>query len=91
MLIYRKKPVDLKVVRWTGENVDEVQEFLRDGSQYPAGWVKGMYVDIGTQFGLRVASVGDYIICEPGAPGCSSKFYPCTETELKSGYFELCP
>ena len=64
---YRKKPVVIDAVTWTGENKEEVQEFIGD-----AGFVKGHYVDIGTLEGMMVASIGDYII-----KGVKGEFYPC--------------
>lgn len=91
MTIYRRKPVDLQVIQWTGDNEEEVQNFLRDGHSHSAdGWVKGQYVEIGTKFGLRLARVGDYIIREPGLEHGASNFYPCTKESLAAGYFEVC-
>jgi hypothetical protein len=73
MARYRKKPVVIEALQWTGENADEVQDFLRNGHTHAAdGWVKGMYVEIGTLEGLMVASIGDWII-----KGVAGEFYPC--------------
>ena len=71
MAQFRKKPVVIEAVQWTGENADVIQQFL-GGTVSPFGWVKGEYVDIGTLEGLMVASTGDWII-----KGVKGEFYPC--------------
>lgn len=67
MPFYKKKPVTIEAVLWTGDNADEIQAFIGDD-----GCVKGRYVDIGTLEGLMVASIGDYII-----KGVKGEVYPC--------------
>jgi len=70
---FRKKPVVIEAIQWTGENADEVQAFLHNGHAHAAdGWVKGSYVEIGTLEGLMVASIGDWII-----RGVKGEHYPC--------------
>ena len=40
MALFRKKPVVIEAIKWTGENADEVQAFLHNGYQDAAhGWV----------------------------------------------------
>ncbi len=57
------KPVKALALKWTGVNEDEMQSFLYDGHQHSAaGWVKGSYVEVGTPIGLKVASVGHYVV-----------------------------
>lgn len=73
MAKYRKKPVTIEAIQWTGENAGEVQAFLHNGHEFAAdGWVKGIYVEIGTLEGLMVASIGDWII-----RGVKGEHYPC--------------
>ena len=72
MAKFRKKPVVIDALKWTGANADEVQAFLAQGPYSAAGYVKGRYVDIGTLEGLMVASPGDWII-----KGVKGEFYPC--------------
>lgn len=62
-----KKPVTIECIKWDGNNGDEVQRFIDNN-----GFVKGLYVDIGTKEGLKVASIGDYIIKDENC-----EFYPC--------------
>lgn len=70
---FRKKPVVIEAIQWTGENAEAVQFFLKNGHEHsPRGWVNGRYVDIGTPVGMMVASEGDWII-----RGIQGEFYPC--------------
>jgi hypothetical protein len=74
---FRKKPVVIDAVQWTGENVDEVNAFcgeggltrlrpeLNDGSESHRVWIK-------TPEGTMAADVGDWII-----KGVKGEFYPC--------------
>ena len=79
---FRKKPVTVDAIKWTGENADEVQAFLHDGHPHAAsGWVKGIYVEIGTLEGLMVASQGDWII-----KGVKGEFYPCKPDIFEATY-----
>ena len=65
---YRKKPVEIEAVQWTGTNGMEVAAFL-DGQPWkdrPEGIV------ITTLEGAMTASPGDWII-----RGVKGEFYPC--------------
>jgi hypothetical protein len=73
---YKKKPVIIEAIQWTGNNVKEVQEFIGNN-----GYVKGDYVDIGTLEGLMAASVGDYII-----KGVKNEIYPCKPDIFEQTY-----
>lgn len=83
---FRKKPVVIEAVQWTGENLQEILKFIQDGhkdfSHLPnAGDYKISGVghtpalktlDIPTLEGTHTASVGDWII-----KGVKNEFYPC--------------
>lgn len=73
---YRQKPVIIEAIQWTGDNADEIQSFIGD-----FGYVKGMYVDIGTLEGLMVAAMEDYII-----KGIKGEFYPCKPDIFDASY-----
>lgn len=78
--MFRKKPVVIEAVQWTGENGHEVQSFL--GGEFAAlGWVKGQYVEIGTLEGLMVASKGDWII-----RGVKGELYPIKDDIFRETY-----
>lgn len=76
MAKYRKKPVVIDAVQWTGSNAAEIAEFIGDN-----GVVKGGYVDIGTLEGFMVASVNDYVI-----KGIKGEFYPCKPDIFEATY-----
>lgn len=65
---YRKKPVEIEAIRWTGENEFEVSRFVGD---------KMFFNDlrepvIETLEGNMRTEIGDYII-----KGVAGEFYPC--------------
>ena len=79
---FRKKPVVIDAIQWTGDNAEEVQTFLFNGHPYAAdGWVKGQYVEIGTLEGLMVASIGDWIV-----RGVKGEHYPCKPDIFQATY-----
>ena len=68
-MLFRKKPVVIDAVQWTGKNVKEIEEFLGDHKS-------GMGTDgnfyISTLEGPIKATKGDWII-----QGVAGEFYPC--------------
>ena len=83
---YRKKPVVIKAVQWTGDNLDEVQNFLeKDFSSIDAEkWMHDRKdIVIKTLEGLMVTSVNDFII-----EGVNGNFYPC-KPEIFHKTYEL--
>lgn len=75
---YRKKPVVIEAVRWTGENREEIRTFCpRDAFFIPARQDTGGYSTawellIDSLEGMMYAEIGDYII-----EGVNGEFYPC--------------
>lgn len=66
---YRKKPVIIEAVQWTGDNISEICKFTkRDISHL----LRSGQLHIETLEGIMKASVGDFII-----KGVSCEFYPC--------------
>ena len=64
---YRKKPVVIEAVKWSGNNLDEILEFVGE----PAYVVCGeLYIK--TLEGDHRAIVGDFIL-----KGVAGEFYPC--------------
>lgn len=63
---YRKKPVVIEAVQWTGNNRDELVRFMG-----VVGFTGGNPT-ISTMEGELTASVGDWII-----KGVKGEFYPC--------------
>lgn len=71
---YKKKPVEVEVVQWTGMNFKEIKNFC--------GADVALFANqpvISTLEGDMVVSVGDYVI-----KGAKGEFYPC-----KPDIFEL--
>lgn len=83
-MIYRKKPVEIEAVQWTGENQREMFDFLTGGEktdEYMTASGENFYINhskvkggliIRTLEGEHIASIGDYII-----KGVAGEFYPC--------------
>lgn len=79
MMQYRKKPVVINAIKWTGDNLEEVIEFtgLHPSAQkwtweeYSAV-VADQGLKIFTLEGVMMANVGDFII-----RGVHGEFYPC--------------
>lgn len=77
---YRKKPVKVRAVQWTGTNLEEVKRFVGDKLIYSindAAWEVGkaapnVVLRIRTLEGEHIANVNDYII-----KGVAGEFYPC--------------
>lgn len=76
MAKYRKKPVVIEAVQYTGQNFGEMDEFvggdaeLRDGQLF-----------IATLEGEMRASLGDWII-----KGVKGEFYPCKPEIFEATY-----
>lgn len=73
---WRKKPVEIDAIRWTGENKAAVLAFC-DGT----AWVKNGVLRISTLEGSHIASVGDYII-----RGVKGEYYPCKADVFMATY-----
>lgn len=88
---YRKKPVEIDAMQFTGGNTDEVSKFLYAGlaspvPDYPGrpfavGGPSGEYLVIETLEGDMRADVGDWII-----KGIKGEFYPCKPDIFEATY-----
>ncbi|MDR1946424.1 MAG: PGDYG domain-containing protein [Desulfovibrio sp.] len=79
---YRKKPVEVEAVQWTGENIDEISAFC--GASFlgaQGGQGRGTTLSIGTLEGPHIASTGDFII-----KGVTGEFYPCKPDIFNATY-----
>ena len=90
---YRKKPVVVEAVRWTGSNLEEIRNFV--GSDLIEEYVEffdikrtlnKMLVDIAidTLEGTMRVDYGDYII-----EGVKGEFYPCKPDIFLKTYEEV--
>ena len=75
---YRKKPVVIEAVQWTGENIKEVLDFMqwRNANHDE---VNGL--SIHTLEGNHCATIGDFII-----RGVQGEFYPCKPDIFEQAY-----
>ncbi len=79
---YRKKPVVIEAIEWTGDNLDKITEFVNTG----LGRIKlerdGIFIV--TLEGLMKCNEGDYII-----KGIKGEFYPCKPDIFEATYEEV--
>lgn len=72
---YRKKPVVVEAIQWTGDNTSEIMKWVGDRAYFR----DTLYIK--TLEGDHIASVGDYII-----KGIEGEFYPCKPDIFKKTY-----
>ena len=93
MAKYKKKPIVVEAIRWTGSNLEEIRNFV--GSDLIEECVelfdikrtlKEMLVDIAidTLEGTMRVDYGDYII-----KGVQGEFYPCKPDIFLATYEEV--
>lgn len=84
---YRKKPVVIEAVQWTGENRAEINKFCRNKAffipdrQDTEGYVTALQLFIDSREGIMRAETGDYII-----KGVNGEFYPCKPDVFEKTY-----
>lgn len=66
---FRKKPVVVEAIRWTGKNQTEIDKFC--GMKVVWSKSKNTFLVL-TREGTMLATMGDYII-----KGVNGEFYPC--------------
>lgn len=80
---YRKKPVVIEAVQWTGENIVEIGAFCKAGMAYNQSFLDDSIseLSIHTLEGKMKANKGDWII-----KGLSGEFYPCKPDIFEKTY-----
>ena len=78
MARYRKKPVEVEAVRFTGENADEIGHFAGFNA-FKAG--REGALKIKTLEGVMTVSPGDYVI-----RGVQGEHYPCKPDIFEQTY-----
>lgn len=78
---FRKKPVVIEAIQYTGDNTSEIKEFC--GDMCLLGH-KPLTVAINTLEGVMTASKGDYVI-----KGVNGEFYPCKPDIFEKTYEEV--
>lgn len=78
---YKKKPVIIEAVQWTGSNISEICKFTKMDVAHLL--VEGqLYIQ--TLEGVHHATVGDFII-----KGVHGEFYPCKPNIFGETYEEV--
>ena len=74
---FRKRPVVIEAIQWTGNNFDVIAEFLGDSRRL----IPGNGLEIYTLESIMKASEGDWII-----KGIQGEFYPCKPDIFEKTY-----
>lgn len=77
---FRKKPIEIEAIQWTGGNLEEIGAFMPEA----AYTVSGERLTIATLEGAHLASVGDWII-----RGVHGEYYPC-KPDIFAKTYERC-
>lgn len=80
---YRKKPVVIEAIQWTGDNWDVLSNWCAYGLtyEYPSREKK---ISIKTLEGTMIADLNDWII-----KGIKGEFYPCKPDIFEATYEKL--
>ena len=70
--IYRKRPVEIEAIQWTGDNYAEILDFAKDTQSVQHSPEKPTALRIITLEGVMTADLHDWII-----RGIKGEFYPC--------------
>ena len=76
MAKYKKKPVVIEAIRFTGSNYEEIREFIGKNTL-----CSDLSIVIPTLEGDMIAQKGDYII-----KGVKGEFYPCKPDIFEKTY-----
>jgi hypothetical protein len=77
---YRKKPVVIEAIQWTGENTIDIDTFTNSNFvEVTRGGIK--MLEIYTLEGTMKAHINDYII-----KGVQGEFYPCKPKIFEETY-----
>ena len=86
---YRKLPVEIEAVEWTGDNLDDIESLSASGRRevfqrevFQAVGSDDVMID--TREGTMRASVGDFII-----KGVAGELYPCKPAIFAATYEEV--
>lgn len=78
---YRKKPVVIEAIQWTGNNLEDINAFI--GKMCVFKWTE-KELTIFTLEGDMKANIGDYII-----KGVKGEFYPCKPDIFNETYEKI--
>jgi hypothetical protein len=88
---FRKKPVVIEAIQWTGKNFDEVCNFMKEFHGHKLAYedaeelaIKTGEYYIKTLEGVMTATKNDWII-----KGINAEFYPCKPDIFEKTYEEV--
>nr|WP_321303380.1 hypothetical protein [uncultured Trichococcus sp.] len=82
---FRKKPVIINAIKWTGGNAREIAAFCEGEAEFPNyGLREPLILEIKTLEGIMSAQIGDWII-----EGVNGEFYPCKPDIFEKIYEEV--
>jgi hypothetical protein len=79
MPFFKKKPVVIEAVFWSGDNLPQVMQFM--GSNLGGRLTDGGGIEIKTLEGTMTANEGDWII-----RGVKNELYPCKDEVFQMTY-----
>ena len=79
---YIKKKIAVQAMVWTGDNPEDLKQFMEDQGYYFNDEDCGLYIE--TLEGDHKANTGDYII-----KGVKGEFYPCKPDIFEMSYEEV--
>jgi len=80
MARYRKLPVEIEAMQYTGDNLQDIKDFMQKDFLILPKYEKDVLI-IHTLEGDIEASEGDYIV-----KGIDGEFYPCKPTIFEKTY-----
>jgi hypothetical protein len=78
---FRKKPVEIQAIQFTGNNLDEILEFAGDCNGQGTPWSVDCAVFLPTLEGVMRADIDDWII-----RGILGEIYPCKPEIFEGSY-----
>ena len=81
MAKFRKKPVIVEAIQWTGKNLDELRRFMKGNLPDLGAVGRPDSLIIYTLEGNHYANIGDWII-----KGVKGEFYPCKPDIFEQTY-----
>jgi len=85
---FRKIPVEVKAIQYTGDNFKEIVEEIGSGLGDMVHYMNEKEIHINTSEGTMIASVNDWIIKEPFPTG-DRNHYPCKPDIFEKTYEPL--
>ncbi len=80
---YKKKPVEVEAIQWTGDNtIEKLKKFFNGAEAYLIPETK--IISIMTLKGTMIAEVGDYIIKD-----VQGEIYPCKPDIFEQTFKEV--